>query len=235
MVSGPACTVCGSPLRWFADQNAWGCDRCRQMFPAQQSALQQAPMQQQAPPRPAGSKKPLAIIVGLVVIGGIVIAAVVGGGSKKAGGDSSDLENEELAAVRDQVCACKDEACQREAMGQLADIQKRAADSGVKATKEQHALGKKTFDEIGECLRKKGAPAGTGDGGDIVADMEALRDAACACKNLACTSSLTPKFDQWRDKYMATFNSLPADVKRKVLEATTAQKKCFDQLTANGR
>jgi hypothetical protein len=25
----PACTVCGTPGRWIAESNAWGCDRCR--------------------------------------------------------------------------------------------------------------------------------------------------------------------------------------------------------------
>jgi hypothetical protein len=171
-----------------------------------------------------------------LAIGIVALLLVACGGGKKAGGDAIDLQNQELAMVRDQVCACKDEACQREAMAQLEGISKRAADSGVKATKEQHALGAKTFSEIGECVKKgtKSTPPTTGAGGEIVADMVALRDAVCACKNLACASSLQPKFDQWRDKYMPTFNSLPADVRRQALEATTAQKKCYDQLAASG-
>src|SRR6266700_1270281 len=51
MASGAACPQCGYPLRWFAEQNAWGCDRCRQMFPAQAVApqMQHAQMQQAGP------------------------------------------------------------------------------------------------------------------------------------------------------------------------------------------
>lgn len=47
MVNGPPCSTCGYPLRWLAPQNAWGCDRCQKMFPAQQSQPNVAP---QRPP-----------------------------------------------------------------------------------------------------------------------------------------------------------------------------------------
>ncbi|HEV7558220.1 MAG TPA: hypothetical protein VGO00_22280, partial [Kofleriaceae bacterium] len=43
MVNGPPCAQCGWTLRWIPEQNAWGCDRCRQMFPV-------APQPQVAPP-----------------------------------------------------------------------------------------------------------------------------------------------------------------------------------------
>ena len=29
----PFCPTCGAPARWFADQQAWGCDHCRVMLP----------------------------------------------------------------------------------------------------------------------------------------------------------------------------------------------------------
>ena len=35
MTQGPPCPNCGSLLRWFPDQQQWGCDRCRVMFPPQ--------------------------------------------------------------------------------------------------------------------------------------------------------------------------------------------------------
>ena len=31
-MNAPPCPVCATPLRWFPDQQAWGCDRCRQMI-----------------------------------------------------------------------------------------------------------------------------------------------------------------------------------------------------------
>ena len=67
--------------------------------------VKHVPMQQHTYLRLAGLKNPLAI--------GIVALLLVACGSKKAGGDAIDLQNQELAMVRDQVCACKDEACAR--------------------------------------------------------------------------------------------------------------------------
>ncbi|MEO6771747.1 MAG: hypothetical protein ABI467_01840 [Kofleriaceae bacterium] len=42
MTQGPPCPDCGSLLRWFPDQQQWGCDRCRVMFPAQVIVTPQA-------------------------------------------------------------------------------------------------------------------------------------------------------------------------------------------------
>ncbi len=35
MNQGPPCPNCGSLLRWYSDQQQWGCDTCRVMFPPQ--------------------------------------------------------------------------------------------------------------------------------------------------------------------------------------------------------
>ena len=35
MNQGPPCPNCGSLLRWYSDQQKWGCDTCRVMFPPQ--------------------------------------------------------------------------------------------------------------------------------------------------------------------------------------------------------
>jgi len=42
MTQGPPCPNCGSLLRWFPDQQQWGCDRCRVMFPPQVMVTPQA-------------------------------------------------------------------------------------------------------------------------------------------------------------------------------------------------
>lgn len=44
MASVQACRACGWNLRWAAEQNAWVCDRCRAVYPAQ-GAAPQAPQQ----------------------------------------------------------------------------------------------------------------------------------------------------------------------------------------------
>jgi hypothetical protein len=53
---GPACQRCGTPLRWIAQMNAWGCDRCQVTYPAQPVAppapMQPPPMQMQQPMQP---------------------------------------------------------------------------------------------------------------------------------------------------------------------------------------
>lgn len=53
MVNGPPCAACGWTLRWIPEQNGWGCDQCRQFFPAapqaahpHSSSLPQQPPQQ---------------------------------------------------------------------------------------------------------------------------------------------------------------------------------------------
>ena len=42
MTQGPPCPNCGSLLRWYADQQQWGCDQCRVMYPPQVMVQPQA-------------------------------------------------------------------------------------------------------------------------------------------------------------------------------------------------
>jgi hypothetical protein len=98
MVNGPPCTICGYPLRWFGEQNAWGCDRCQRMFPAAPPAH----AQQQPHARAGGkSKLPLLLGIGGVIVAGAVVTIVLvmkGGGG---GGQSSPkaLVDKTLAAL----------------------------------------------------------------------------------------------------------------------------------------
>jgi hypothetical protein len=225
MVNGPPCATCGTALRWLPEQNAWGCDRCRVMFPAQQAApIQNAYQPQHAPPRP-GSRKTLAIVAGLVVIGGIVGIVVATRGGKPAGGDMIDLQNQEFATVRDQVCECKDEKCARDALDRMDEIMKRTGESGLTPSKEQDAKAHKILDEMAACVKK--VSDGVGPSSDVVSDLVALRDAMCACKTKACAEELQPKFDRWRDKYKSGFDALPVDVRREALAVAKAQQQCY--------
>src|SRR4051794_18053474 len=54
MVSGPACPTCGTPLRWVAEHNAWGCDGCRTMLPASGPTQAAQPQSGFAPAQPGG-------------------------------------------------------------------------------------------------------------------------------------------------------------------------------------
>ncbi len=204
------------------------------MFPASGPPIQQAPppiQQVAAGSQRAGSRKKVALVAGVVVVGAIVAIAVgAGGGGHKD--DRIDLENDELEATRNVVCECEDEKCLRVALAPIDDIIKSATDSGVKATKEQHERGLKIFDEIGACVKKasgRGPPAPSA-GSDAVSDLIPLRDAMCACTTKACAKALEPKFDAWREKYMKTFNELPAEVREQALAVAKAQKQCFDAL-----
>jgi hypothetical protein len=198
------------------------------MFPA--APIQQAYQPQQVSgPRP-GSRKTLAIVGGLAVIGGIVAIVVATRGGKPAGGDLIDLQNQEFATVRDQVCACKDEKCASDALARMDEIMKRTGESGLTPSKEQHETGRKLLDEMAACVKK--VPGGGAPSSDVVSDLVALRDAMCACKTKACAEELQPKFDQWRDKYRSNFNALPVDVRRQALEVANAQKQCYDKATS---
>jgi hypothetical protein len=48
-VNAPNCPTCGSPLRWFAPQNAWGCDRCQKLIQAAPTPVQDHPSQPYTP------------------------------------------------------------------------------------------------------------------------------------------------------------------------------------------
>jgi hypothetical protein len=42
-VNAPACPTCAYPLQWYATHNAWFCNRCQQMIPAQPAAYAPVP------------------------------------------------------------------------------------------------------------------------------------------------------------------------------------------------
>lgn len=109
MVNAPPCAACSYPLRWIPESNGWGCDRCRQFYPAQPQpqpppqqpwAPQQQPHQQHQQPGygysggpvtvpGGGSKIGLWVVLALLVVAGGVVGLVFalrGGGG---GGTSS--------------------------------------------------------------------------------------------------------------------------------------------------
>jgi hypothetical protein len=235
MVSGPPCPQCGMPLRWFAEQNAWGCDRCRQMFPAQpqpqqqvQPQMQQMP-QQGAPPRKSGSGMKLAIGA-VVLIGAIVTIAVVASGKK----NDNELDRfwlMELRNTNDAVCACQDDDCVRKAMAALDKTHTEIAEKMTLSSaeeKEQHEL----LAKIGECVKNvpgTEAPPGQAAAGDaMLRDLRQLRDRACACKDVTCTASVADDSQKWAAKYKPVFDTLPGSVRGASKEIIEAETKCVE-------
>ena len=88
MTQGPPCPNCGSLLRWFADQQQWGCDQCRVMFPPQVMVTPQA-YATRKPDAPRGKragrgkpmrvKKPRRSLRPIVVV--MLVLLVVGAGA----------------------------------------------------------------------------------------------------------------------------------------------------------
>jgi len=85
----PSCPACGSPLRWFPEMNAWGCDRCQQMFPAappMHGGMQGAPGQ-----RTQAEKTRTMILGGALVIAIIGVAIMLATDDKESGAEESDV------------------------------------------------------------------------------------------------------------------------------------------------
>lgn len=96
VAGGPTCARCGGPLRWIAEWNAWGCDRCQVTYPAQpqaaappQPAYAQPPPPARAPKQP-GSKKALLIGGGVAVVAVVAVVLVLTLGGKHGGKGSPD-------------------------------------------------------------------------------------------------------------------------------------------------
>jgi hypothetical protein len=224
MVNAPSCAQCGSPLRWFAEQNAWGCDRCRKMFPAQPAQMPQQPRQMAHQPQSAQRRSGMKLAIGgLVVVGGIVAIVVATSGKGHGSGALAPLES-----ARDEMCACKDEACQRDVLAKVAAFQKSHEGGGLSPA--EHDQASKLYGAMADCAQKisGGTPEPGAD--PMLQEMTALRDRTCACTTKACASAVTDDWDRWKKKYMSGFNALPGDVRRKALAIANAQKRCYDSL-----
>jgi ketosteroid isomerase-like protein len=106
MTQGPPCPNCGSLLAWFPDQQQWGCDRCRVMYPPQVMVQPQAyasgharrhsmpRMKHPARGRAPGSRRALLYGAAAVVLvgGGIALALALIHRGKHATGGYNDRD-----------------------------------------------------------------------------------------------------------------------------------------------
>jgi hypothetical protein len=244
MVSGPPCQQCGLALRWFPQQNVWGCDRCRQTFPPQMVAQPQQmpppqaaqmpwqPQQAQQPqrPMPGGGSKNVLVIGGIVVVAAIVVIAVVAsrGGSKSIDGPEAVLE--QLESSRDDICACKDEQCRRDVLARM-DAARRADTSGKKMTREQLKKVDAIFKEIGKCIpgSRNASDEGGGDD-DVTSTLEQAREDMCNCLSPSCAEAQASKLLKWMKAHKSAIDGLPDDVRNKALAIMKEHKQCHDRI-----
>ena len=81
----------------------------------------------------------------------IAVVASRSGGNRL---DAADLAVEEIESVRDQVCACPDEACRREALGRMDLFQEQVRNAKNRISSEQDQKIKASFDAIGKCVHR---------------------------------------------------------------------------------
>jgi len=72
MTQGPPCANCGTLLRWFPEQQQWGCASCRVMYPAQAIAAAAA-----IPARRARQRMFVIAAVLVILLAGAAIAATI--------------------------------------------------------------------------------------------------------------------------------------------------------------
>lgn len=82
----PPCPACGTPLRWFPEMNAWGCDRCRQMMPASAPPMHGM----QGPP----GRRTQAEKTRTMILAGALVVAIIGVGIMLATDDKGSEEGE---------------------------------------------------------------------------------------------------------------------------------------------
>ncbi len=239
MVNGPACPQCGYPLRWFAEQNAWGCDREQRLFPPHAVPHQAMPAQAAggaapgAPRRMSGAKL---AIGALLLVGGIVAIAAVanGGGGKKTSGEYGDVLDR-LRGFRDEICDCKDAACVHDVTRRMNAARDADHRTAKMSDEESHEMDQ-IFAEMEKCNDKRVQstlpPAGT-RAGDMLRELLAIHERACACTDKPCAKKVYGENDEWLGKYQPSFDSLPKDVRDQAIDVATDVKKCLDQAVAS--
>jgi hypothetical protein len=102
----PPCPACGTPLRWFPEMNAWGCDRCQQMMqmaPSPGYGPMPGPMQGGGfshMPRTQAEKTRTFILLGILVVAIIGVIVMIAT-DKKKGGEEEEDEAPDVEATGD--------------------------------------------------------------------------------------------------------------------------------------
>ena len=82
----PPCPACGTPLRWFPEMNAWGCDRCQQMMPAApQPTVGRKPGGWSHAPQTQAEKMRTLILLGILIVAVIGVVIMLAGDDKGSG------------------------------------------------------------------------------------------------------------------------------------------------------
>src|SRR5262245_61345645 len=156
----PPCPACGTPLRWFPEMNAWGCDRCRQMIPVGPTpgygpapGFGPGPAQGHSHmPHTQAEKVRTFILLGVLAIAVVGVAIISFGGKKKSIDCESYVEKSVQLATVGRTGADRDEVDNRvrnmaESMCASGDVSDEEADCVESSS---------THDELLQCMGLSG-------------------------------------------------------------------------------
>lgn len=160
----PPCPACGTPLRWFPEMNAWGCDRCQQMMPvAPAPAYGASPGYRPAKggfshmPKTQAEKTRTFILLGVLVVAVIGVVIMLASGKKKEIDCDAYVEKSVLLATQGRTGADRDAVEQR-----VRALAESTCASGDVSDEEADCVeSSSTHDEVLQCmgLGGGGAPA----------------------------------------------------------------------------
>ncbi len=99
----PPCPACGTPLRWFPEMNAWGCDRCQQMMPAAQPPMHGGGHAHA--PRTQAEKTRTLILLGVLVVAVIGVGIMLATDNKKSDDDAGEGPDVEATGSEPETAA----------------------------------------------------------------------------------------------------------------------------------
>lgn len=101
----------------------------------------------------------------------------------------------ELKAIRKDACACVDAACGSAAKAEVQAWGARHQTAPIDATTDQQLM--EIVTEAMTCVNRASAEAGQ----QALAELTALRDAACACAHSRCADEVQTGFDRFLETY----------------------------------
>ena len=159
-----------------------------------------------------------------------IVALVFVAACSKGGMDAA---LDKMASFKDQVCACKDEAC---VDGVKKDMDKWMEGNKDLKKKEPSEAQKKRGDEIfkalDECKEKIEGTAGAAKVGEAVTKMKGFADAMCACKDAACANKVNDEMAAYA-KTMMDMKAKPTEAQMKEMtEISTRLGECMGKAMA---
>jgi hypothetical protein len=154
-----------------------------------------------------------------------IVALVFAAACSKGGMDAA---LDKMDSFKDQVCACKDEAC--------VDGVKKDMDKWMEANKDlkkkepseaQKKRGDEIFKALDACKEKIEGAAGAAQVGESLTKMKGFADAMCACKDAACASKVGEEMSAF-GKTVAGMKGTPTEEQMKEMtDVSTRLSDCM--------